>query len=95
MPLLHTESLQFEKFFDSKVPEYTILSHRWEEKEISFQDFEKGKEQGWPGFIKIDKLLCACEIQRLRLGLDRHLLHRQEEQRRAFRGNQFDVPLVR
>lgn len=54
MRLLHTESLEFKEFFDSKVPKYAILSHKWEEKgEVSFQDFEKGKEQGWLGFKKI------------------------------------------
>lgn len=53
MRLLHTESLRFEEFFESKVPEYAILSHRWGEKEVTFQDFEYGKEQEWPGFVKV------------------------------------------
>ena len=53
MRLLHTKSLQFEEFFDSKIPKYAILSHRWEEKEVSFQDFKVGKRQRWPGFLKV------------------------------------------
>ena len=53
MRLLHTKCLEFEEFFDSATPRYAILSHRWEEKETSFHEFEKAKQQEWPGFLKI------------------------------------------
>ena len=63
MRLLHTTSLRFEEFFDSKVPKYAILSHRWGEKEVTFQDFETGKQQSWPGFVKISK---CCSLAKSR-----------------------------
>ena len=53
MRLLHTRSLQFEEFFDSEIPRYAILSHRWEKKEVSFQEFEQAKEEAWPALSKI------------------------------------------
>ena len=53
MRLLHTEDLRFEEFFDSQVPEYAVLSHRWGKQEVTFQDFEVAKTQAWPGFMKI------------------------------------------
>ena len=59
MRLLHTSRLQFEEFFESQVPSYAILSHRWEEEEVTFQDFEIGKQQVWKGFVKIRS---CCEV---------------------------------
>ena len=63
MRLLHTKSLQFEEFFDSQIPKYAILSHRWAEKEVTFQDFEVGKQQVWSGFVKIKN---CCAVARAR-----------------------------
>ena len=53
MRLLHTKLLEFEEFFDSQIPRYAILSHRWAKKEVTFQNFELGRQQVWPGFVKI------------------------------------------
>jgi hypothetical protein len=53
MRLLHTEKLCFEEFFDSRIPRYAILSHRWEDAEVSFQDFEGGKKKDGAGYRKI------------------------------------------
>ena len=53
MRLLHTATFRFEEFFDSRVPRYAILSHRWGDRELTFQDFDIGKPQTWPGFVKI------------------------------------------
>ena len=61
MRLLHTKLLRFEEFFDSQIPKYAILSHRWGEKEVSFQGFEVGKEQAWPGFVKIRNCCSLAE----------------------------------
>ena len=51
MRLLNTSTLDFHDFFDSNIPEYAILSHRWGAEEASLQDFERHlhqKEQGSP-----------------------------------------------
>ncbi|KAK4934916.1 hypothetical protein LTR10_023926 [Elasticomyces elasticus] len=40
MRLLHTTELVLKEFFDNSIPnDYAILSHRWEEEEMSLQDF--------------------------------------------------------
>ena len=61
MRLLHTKLLEFGEFFDSQIPRYAILSHRWAEKEVTFQEFEVGKQQVWPGFVKI-RNCCAVAL---------------------------------
>ena len=58
MRLLHTTSLLFEEFFDSDIPHYAILSHRWEGKEVAFHEFEAAKERDGPEFSKI-KEFCS------------------------------------
>jgi hypothetical protein len=39
MPTINTVTLELKAFFSTKVPEYAILSHRWEDGEVSLQDF--------------------------------------------------------
>jgi hypothetical protein len=53
MRLLHSTTLQFEEFFDSKIPPYIILSHRWEGKEVSFQTFNDDEDKSGPEYGKI------------------------------------------
>lgn len=53
MRLLNSKTLEFREFFDSDIPEYAILSHRWGPDEASFQDFERGLEHTRKGFSKI------------------------------------------
>ncbi|KAI4110235.1 MAG: hypothetical protein LQ345_007035 [Seirophora villosa] len=53
MRLLNTSTLEFHDFFDRKIPEYAILSHRWGSDEVSFKDFEDGIQQSRGGFAKI------------------------------------------
>ena len=53
MRLLHTKDLRLEEFFDAQIPEYAILSHRWEEDEASYQDWIDGKKQSGKGYHKI------------------------------------------
>jgi hypothetical protein len=51
MRLLNVSTLQFQEFFDSEVPQYCILSHRWEGNETTYKDFLKGRDS--PGYRKI------------------------------------------
>ncbi|KAL8870384.1 MAG: hypothetical protein Q9174_003562 [Haloplaca sp. 1 TL-2023] len=53
MRLIHTERLEFQEFFDSQTPKYAILSHRWTDNEVSFQDFDRCKEARNSSFDKI------------------------------------------
>jgi len=38
MRLLHTETLHLHEFQDNKIPKYAILSHTWEDEELSYHD---------------------------------------------------------
>lgn len=40
MRLLHTTEHRFQEFFDKDTPKYAILSHRWQEDEVSFQEMQ-------------------------------------------------------
>ncbi|KAH7350587.1 heterokaryon incompatibility protein-domain-containing protein [Rhexocercosporidium sp. MPI-PUGE-AT-0058] len=53
MRLLHTTKLTLHTFFDKDVPKYAILSHRWDEEEVIFQDLQSGRGPDMPGFAKI------------------------------------------
>ncbi|KAK4539805.1 hypothetical protein LTR36_010339 [Oleoguttula mirabilis] len=60
MRLLHTAKLVFEEFFENEVPPYAILSHRWDAKELSFQEFEDSRAS--PKFEKV-KSFCAFALR--------------------------------
>ena len=62
MRLLHTNALCFEEFYNSSIPRYAILSHRWGGKEISYKEFQKGKALEGPGLTKIRKS-CALAAE--------------------------------
>lgn len=40
MRLLHSTELRFQEFYDQNIPLYAILSHRWGEDEVSFQEMQ-------------------------------------------------------
>ena len=61
MRLLHSETLQFEDFFERDVPKYAILSHRWGDKEVSFQEMEQSGAPDGPG---IEKIRACCRQAR-------------------------------
>lgn len=65
------------------------------EKEVNLQDFEDGKEQAWPGFVKIRG---CCSLAESR-GFDWVCIDTccidKKSSAEIFRSNQFDVPLVR
>lgn len=46
MRLLRAETLRFEDFIGEDIPEYAILSHRWEQDELSYQDMCRVIEHG-------------------------------------------------
>ena len=58
MRLLNTELHTFKEFSDSDIPKYAILSHRWGDEEITFQDFRKGKNRDSQSYAKV-KRYCA------------------------------------
>ncbi|CZR59492.1 uncharacterized protein PAC_09384 [Phialocephala subalpina] len=61
MRLLDSRTLEFHEFIGSDAPPYAILSHTWEDGEVSFQEMSTDIERAStkPGFQKIKK---CCEI---------------------------------
>ncbi|KMQ42939.1 Heterokaryon incompatibility [Trichophyton rubrum] len=54
MRLLNTRSLRVEEFFDdSALPEYAILSHRWQDEEVSLQQLRDGQATAMRGYKKL------------------------------------------
>jgi hypothetical protein len=54
------------EFFEDDVPEYAILSHRWEGEEVTFRDLTDGTSKGKAGYGKIQ----FCGEQARRDGLE-------------------------
>jgi len=59
MRLINTSTGQLEEFIGSQIPKYAILSHTWEDDEVSFKDLNEGIYKHKKGFIKIAK---TCEL---------------------------------
>ncbi|MDI1491564.1 MAG: hypothetical protein OHK93_002773 [Ramalina farinacea] len=62
MRLLNTSTLKFGEFFDSEIPKYLILSHRWGKDEVSYQQMESGNVPNGEGIAKI-KAFCKKVAQ--------------------------------
>jgi hypothetical protein len=62
MRLLNTGTLKLQEFFDKEVPDYAILSHRWEDDEVSYQDLRTDKNKHGAGYRKILRC-CAKALQ--------------------------------
>ncbi|KAI4276537.1 MAG: hypothetical protein LQ337_002419 [Flavoplaca oasis] len=62
MRLLHADKLEFEEFFDTQIPPYLILSHRWGEKEVTYKQMNKKRAEEGPGLIKILKF-CKLALE--------------------------------
>jgi hypothetical protein len=59
MRLLDTSTIQLHEFFGSNISPYSILSHRWEDGEISFKEVTKNRNLEKPGWTKVRK---ACGL---------------------------------
>ncbi|KAH8687296.1 heterokaryon incompatibility protein-domain-containing protein [Tricladium varicosporioides] len=58
MRLLHTSALTLKEFFGDGIPPYAVLSHRWEEEEVTLQDLTNGGAKELLGY---GKLMGCCE----------------------------------
>jgi len=53
MRLLHTKDLRIEQFPQNSIPKYAVLSHTWEEEEVTFQDIGKQTSTRMKGYPKL------------------------------------------
>lgn len=59
MRLINTHTLELSEFLGGNVPNYAILSHTWEDGEVTFQDWKDlDTTRKKRGFFKIEM---ACE----------------------------------
>jgi hypothetical protein len=61
MRLINTETMEFQEYFPSQVPEYAILSHTWGEDEVSFQNMSLPSRSSKKGFAKVVQ---TCRLAR-------------------------------
>ncbi|KAG7427812.1 Vegetative incompatibility protein HET-E-1 [Fusarium oxysporum f. sp. raphani] len=61
MRLVNTETIQLEFLNDDNVPEYTILSHTWEQEEVLFQDMGRDTAKSKKGYAKLES---CCRVAR-------------------------------
>jgi hypothetical protein len=59
MRLINVHTLEPKEFFGAALPHYAILSHRWEQEEVTFQDLTSGKGKDMIGWKKIQG---CCEL---------------------------------
>ena len=65
MRLLNTTTLQFKDFYDNP-PRYAILSHRWEDEEVSYKDVEDKRHESKRGWAKIVSCCRLAASRRLK-----------------------------
>lgn len=53
MRLINVNTRQMQEFFGTSIPNYAILSHRWEIAEVTFKDFQSGRGEKMAGWKKI------------------------------------------
>ena len=58
MRLLHVDTLELHEF-DDKIPEYAILSHRWQDDEVSYKDVRKRQNLSSQGWQKVENF---CQL---------------------------------
>ncbi|VUC30851.1 unnamed protein product [Clonostachys rosea] len=61
MRLLNTKTLNLE-FFQGEVPQYAVLSHRWEEEEVTYEDIRTGRDV--THFKGYSKLRMSAQVAR-------------------------------
>src|SRR5204862_5575318 len=60
MRLINTTTLEFDEFLGTQIPNYAILSHTWEDGEVTFQDFLRPEVAAQrKGYMKIQH---ACRL---------------------------------
>ncbi|KAF7951592.1 hypothetical protein EAE96_006896 [Botrytis aclada] len=50
-----TENIRVQEFSQRNIPSYAILSHRWEEDEVTFEDIKNGNFNQRKGFAKLEE----------------------------------------
>jgi len=54
MRLINARTLKLEEFRGRRPPRYAIVSHRWEDDEVTYNDFQRSEIEQRKGFYKLD-----------------------------------------
>lgn len=65
MWLINVRTRLLEEYVGSNVPSYAILSHTWDEDEVSFQQYNSGDFKGRRGYNKIHMTCVTAEEEGL------------------------------
>jgi hypothetical protein len=65
MWLINATTLRLEGFKGLEPPEYAILSHRWGDEEVTFQDISDGQPEGKKGYQKIQGAAAQARMEGL------------------------------
>ncbi|KAI0514455.1 heterokaryon incompatibility protein-domain-containing protein [Xylaria bambusicola] len=55
MHLLYVKTQELREFFGDKIPHYAILSHTWEEEEVTLKDLQTPEHKSKRGYVKIQQ----------------------------------------
>jgi hypothetical protein len=59
MRLINTSTRKFEEFISRNIPKYAILSHTWQNEEVTYRDYTEGRHVAMRGYEKINM---TCEL---------------------------------
>lgn len=62
MRLINVKTLQLGEFFGTEIPQYAILSHRWEAEEVSFQDMMSADIETLKRLLRYQKIVGCCKL---------------------------------
>jgi hypothetical protein len=63
MRLINISTGTFEEFIGTNIPHYAVLSHTWEEEEVSFRDMSDRSCKSKKGYRKIE-MTCQFAAQK-------------------------------
>lgn len=64
MRLVDTSTLELKEFFDSEIPDYAILSHRWSTEEVTYEEYTAGKKDTNTKKAGYRKVVDLCRLAR-------------------------------
>ena len=76
MRLLNVKTLALHEFFGTIIPHYTILSHRWEDEKVTFQDLLADRDPQMRGWSKIT----GCCTQAMEDALEYVVEHTRQDE---------------
>ena len=65
MRLLNTDNFEIKEVRDDEIPPYAILSHTWDEGEVTFQDMKRKRAAKMRGYEKVKNVCSLARANRI------------------------------